>query len=85
MKNEGVYQWADGTNVTITSKWLWTEPNNLGNEDCVEVTLHVAKWNDNACFRRFGFICETRLSNEKKYVNFMFIYLFGLSKCWKCP
>ena len=82
MKNEGVYQWADDTNVTITSKWLPGEPNNLVNEDCVEVSWG-GKWNDNACLNRFGFICEIRLSNEKKYLIFMFIYLFGLRKCWK--
>ena len=82
MKNEAVYQWADGTKVTITSKWLPGEPNNALNEDCVEV-LGNGKWNDYPCLNRNGFICETRLSNEKTYAIFMFIYLFGLRKCWK--
>ena len=36
-----------------------------GNEDCVETTWD-GKWNDNGCFRLFGFICERGLSNDKK-------------------
>ena len=64
LKQEDVYQWADGTNITITSKWIPGEPNNSGNEDCVEVKLD-GMWNDMPCLRRLGFICETRLGNEK--------------------
>lgn len=83
LKKEDVYQWADGTNITITSKWLPREPNNLRNEDCVEVKWD-GRWNDLACSNRLGFICETRLGNEKKYIIFMSIYLIGLGRFWKC-
>lgn len=58
IKNESVYTWSDGTSSTIRN---WNtegnEPNNWKNEDCVEATWN-GKWNDNGCFREFGFICK---------------------------
>lgn len=77
MKNEGTFQWVDGTNIAITPNWRSEagEPNNWrDNEDCVESTWD-GKWNDNGCFRLFGFICERGLSNDKKYLMFMLIYI----------
>lgn len=77
MKNEGTFRWVDGTNIAITPNWRSEagEPNNWrDNEDCVESTWD-GKWNDNGCFRLFGFICERGLSNDKKYLMFMLIYI----------
>ena len=66
MKNEGAYQWTDGTNITVKTNWQNREPNNLdGIEDCVEVRKD-GKWNDQSCAKPNGFICERRLSNNKK-------------------
>ena len=66
LKNEGIYQWVDGTKVTIKSNWEKNEPNNFDDdEDCVEVRID-GKWNDHNCLRVTGFVCERRLSNNKK-------------------
>ena len=37
---ENRFQWSDGTGVTYTN-WQTQEPNNLGNEDCVEARIKV--------------------------------------------
>lgn len=65
LKNEGQFQWADGTNITIKRKWFGIQPDNHNNEDCVEIRKW-GLWNDNHCLQRYGFICETGLSNDEK-------------------
>lgn len=66
MKNEGAYQWVDGTNITVKSNWENGEPNTpYNNENCVELRNN-AKWNDHYCLRLNGFLCERRLNNDKK-------------------
>ena len=39
---ENRFQWSDGTDVTYTN-WQTQEPNNLGNEDCVEARIKVSQ------------------------------------------
>ena len=54
---EGSFQWVDG------SAWDWTnwhsgEPNQAGNEDCVEMGARgEGEWNDRNCANTFPFIC----------------------------
>jgi hypothetical protein len=43
-EEEGVYRWFDGTLATYTN-WRAEEPNNAGNEDCVEISPYGG-WND---------------------------------------
>ena len=59
-KNESVFKWADGSDLTISPNWKTSDgvTENTGEKkDCVETTFD-GKWNVNECFRSFGFICE---------------------------
>ena len=40
LEEEMYYTWSDKTDVTFTS-WYYNEPNNSGDEDCVEVYYNV--------------------------------------------
>uniref|UniRef100_I3NER0 CD209 antigen-like protein E n=1 Tax=Ictidomys tridecemlineatus TaxID=43179 RepID=I3NER0_ICTTR len=53
--NEGSWHWVDNTPLQL-SYWKEGEPNNAGNEDCVE--LFVEDWNDNKCTAQNFWICE---------------------------
>lgn len=44
---EGTFTWFDGAPVTYTN-WAPTEPNNAGDEDCVQIYAD-GSWNDLAC------------------------------------
>ena len=48
--NEGTFLWgSDGTEVNY-SNWYGKEPNNNGNEDCVQIRPHkLSEWNDSKC------------------------------------
>ncbi|XP_037360594.1 CD209 antigen-like [Talpa occidentalis] len=52
---EGSWQWVDGTPVGL-SFWKQGEPNNHGDEDCVE--LYNDGWNDSLCHLEKAWICE---------------------------
>ena len=58
-KNELRWLWVDGSTAYFTS-WYTGEPNNAGNEDCVEFRKFSGKWkwNDKACGYRLPYICE---------------------------
>ncbi|ELK38608.1 CD209 antigen [Myotis davidii] len=53
--NEGSWQWVDNTHLHL-SFWKKGEPNNQGEEDCVE--LSGDGWNDNKCSEEQFWICE---------------------------
>ncbi|XP_070270218.1 CD209 antigen-like protein C isoform X5 [Myotis yumanensis] len=53
--NEGSWQWVDNTHLHL-SFWKRGEPNNQGEEDCVE--LSGDGWNDNRCSEELFWICE---------------------------
>ncbi|XP_078338873.1 uncharacterized protein LOC111133342 isoform X2 [Crassostrea virginica] len=61
---EGQWVWASSGNVFRFSDWYSGEPNNAGEEDCMElrVSMQEKAWNDIPCQTEFKFICE-RLSN----------------------
>ncbi|XP_019523161.1 PREDICTED: CD209 antigen-like protein 2 isoform X1 [Hipposideros armiger] len=53
--NETFWQWVDKSPLTL-SFWIEGEPNNIGDEDCVE--LSTDGWNDNKCSAEDFWICE---------------------------
>nr|XP_048285013.1 CD209 antigen-like protein C isoform X2 [Myodes glareolus] len=54
-RHEGSWHWVDGTSLGL-SFWKDGEPNNDGDEDCVE--LLEDKWNDRRCTAKNFWICE---------------------------
>ncbi|XP_069445434.1 CD209 antigen-like protein 2 isoform X2 [Ovis canadensis] len=53
--SEGSWRWVDDSPVQL-SFWKKGEPNNHGDEDCVE--LHNDGWNDGRCVTENPWICE---------------------------
>ncbi|XP_025313114.1 CD209 antigen-like protein C isoform X1 [Canis lupus baileyi] len=53
--NEGSWKWVDNTPLQL-SFWKEGEPNNHGDEDCVE--LYSDGWNDNRCSTENFWICK---------------------------
>ncbi|XP_006177629.1 CD209 antigen [Camelus dromedarius] len=53
--NEGSWRWLDNSSLQL-SFWKDGEPNNHGDEDCVE--LHNDGWNDGRCVTEHSWICE---------------------------
>ncbi|XP_036306264.2 CD209 antigen-like protein C isoform X5 [Pipistrellus kuhlii] len=53
--SEGSWKWVDNTSLHI-SFWKEGEPNNVGDEDCVE--LSGDGWNDSLCNEEQFWICE---------------------------
>ncbi|KAJ8337083.1 hypothetical protein SKAU_G00383030 [Synaphobranchus kaupii] len=59
-QKEGTWMWSDGTRVDFT---LWNpgEPNNVGEEDCVQGNWPNSNgWNDLSCGRDLGSVCVLR-------------------------
>ncbi|XP_060720554.1 C-type lectin domain family 4 member M-like [Tachysurus vachellii] len=58
---EGVWKWVDGSPLT-TRLWCQGEPNNAGDEDCVETGSPSRNcWNDQPCQSQLIWICEKSL------------------------
>ena len=57
--SEGTWAWDGGAAVTYTN-WHSGEPNNSGNEDCVQFNrFHPSQtWNDEGCGQALPYICE---------------------------
>ncbi|XP_052610774.1 CD209 antigen-like protein E [Peromyscus californicus insignis] len=55
LRREGSWQWVDGNPLQL-SFWKEGEPNNDGDEDCVE--LFTDDWNDNKCTEQNFWVCE---------------------------
>jgi uncharacterized protein YegL len=66
-QTEGKWVWNDGTVVDFTS-WGGGEPNNLGNEDCVETNAggKPTKWNDIPCKTSRPFTCKMKATSDGK-------------------
>ncbi len=56
LDQEGVWVWADGSTPDYLN-WNGGEPNNAGNEDCVQLYPSGA-WNDINCATPYAVICE---------------------------
>ena len=61
------WRWTDKTGLTGYKNWGSGQPNNFFNQDCVAMlkgTYHFvyfnAKWNDEDCSLKLGFICEKK-------------------------
>jgi hypothetical protein len=55
--NEGTFVWTDGSPVTYDN-WRPGEPNDIGGEDCVELSTVLEGWNDARCTNPHPFVCE---------------------------
>uniref|UniRef100_A0A4W3KI50 C-type lectin domain-containing protein n=1 Tax=Callorhinchus milii TaxID=7868 RepID=A0A4W3KI50_CALMI len=49
-------------NGSLFRFWSPGEPNQKGEEDCVELDSRNGKWNDNSCNSIFYFICAHQAS-----------------------
>ena len=55
---EGTYVWSDGSPANYFA-WAPGEPNNIDNENCVELALEDSyNWNDTNCENQQSFVCE---------------------------
>ncbi|XP_072326968.1 lectin-like [Scyliorhinus torazame] len=64
IKAEGNHIWIDGTPTDFT-KWHKDEPNNMGNEDCVQIEERtISSWNDMHCGHLYSSICSYKLPCE---------------------
>ncbi|XP_074152778.1 mannose-binding protein-like [Sminthopsis crassicaudata] len=53
---EGTFRYQNGQIVSYTN-WGRGEPNNAGNEDCVELQIS-GTWNDRSCTEKYPVVCE---------------------------
>ncbi|XP_069352325.1 CD209 antigen-like protein 2 [Eulemur rufifrons] len=58
LTHEGTWQWVDGSPLppSLTKHWYSGEPNNIGEEDCVEIFSQG--WNDHRCDTAKFWICK---------------------------
>ncbi|XP_044129879.1 pulmonary surfactant-associated protein D-like isoform X4 [Bufo gargarizans] len=56
IQTEGTFRYSDGKSITY-SNWNIREPNQAGEEDCVEMQLN-GKWNDKQCQEKRLNVCE---------------------------
>ncbi len=54
---EGTYVWSNGGTSTYRN-WESGQPNNSGNQDCVEIDDGNGRWNDDDCGDNNPYICE---------------------------
>jgi len=73
------HTWLGGEDLTQEGKWMWSstntpveeytdwsphEPNNLHQEDCMEIRSSDGKWNDSRCDSKYAFICQKAISTD---------------------
>lgn len=71
---EGRFIWQWGMTTPLWTNWNSGEPNNSGNEDCVEMRSN-GKWNDKACSTKRYTICAICASGA----------YFSSGNCAQCP
>ncbi|KAM5158318.1 macrophage mannose receptor 1-like [Mantella aurantiaca] len=61
LKTQMFFEWSDGTPVTYTV-WQRGEPSHIndGNEDCVALNTKVGHWSDQACEKKFPYMCKRK-------------------------
>ncbi len=56
---EMTWVWITGESMAGYGNWREGEPNDSGGEDCMVIELDVGgSWDDRACDKLFGYICE---------------------------
>lgn len=65
--NESNFVWTDGYNATKYANWRKGEPNNYGNEDCVEINFKDGFWNDENCAFSFSYICQRKKGTNTNF------------------
>ncbi|KAJ8977380.1 hypothetical protein NQ317_001981 [Molorchus minor] len=64
------WRWPDGQQIAYFN-WAHLEPNNAkGDEMCIELYKDRALWNDENCFLKNGYICETISKSDGKQSDF---------------
>ncbi|KAI8518188.1 hypothetical protein Bbelb_042050 [Branchiostoma belcheri] len=63
-REEGRYEWVDGSALGTYNSWIEGQPDNAWNEDCVAHNSYIPRmrkdyWGDFPCETRFSFICQT--------------------------
>ena len=62
IEKEGTWKWPKACYPWKATFWASGEPNNWGNEDCMEMSIgNKGRWNDNSCRRKDKFICSQRI------------------------
>uniref|UniRef100_A0A8C8UN19 CD209b antigen n=1 Tax=Peromyscus maniculatus bairdii TaxID=230844 RepID=A0A8C8UN19_PERMB len=56
LKKEATWLWVDGSPLSFQKYWNRGEPNNIGEEDCVEFSGDG--WNDSKCEQQKFWICK---------------------------
>ncbi|XP_066288690.1 CD209 antigen-like protein E [Branchiostoma lanceolatum] len=60
-REEGSFEWVDGSALGTYNSWAPGQPDNLGNHDCVLYSAHEPwkdKWNDATCDWPLRYICQ---------------------------
>lgn len=59
LATEGRYNWFTSGEIFQYTNWGPNEPNNNGNESCVEINgFRGKKWNDRICTHLNFYLCE---------------------------
>ncbi|XP_069549119.1 CD209 antigen-like protein C [Brachyistius frenatus] len=58
IQREGKWKWVDGSDLEGNGFWQTGEPNNSGDENCVEISRRNGDWNDAQCKVEIPWICE---------------------------
>lgn len=58
---ESEFIWSRSGNKITFTQWSIGSPNNLFNEDCIEMYSSNGEWNDKRCGSTISFICEKNL------------------------
>ena len=70
---EGTWKWTDGSPFEFTF-WKSGEPNNKGDEDCMELWVgNKGRWNDKKCSAKGNFVCSQKICSglipNKRQIN----------------
>uniref|UniRef100_F6TDB0 C-type lectin domain-containing protein n=1 Tax=Ciona intestinalis TaxID=7719 RepID=F6TDB0_CIOIN len=77
------WMWSDNSPFNYLN-WNDGEPNNSGDEDCLEIYLATGRWNDVDCYSYRHYMCEkTGITNNSFIVVFHTILIYRCDKDWK--
>mmetsp|Transcript_23264 Transcript_23264/g.28539 ORF Transcript_23264/g.28539 Transcript_23264/m.28539 type:complete len:358 (+) Transcript_23264:113-1186(+) len=81
---EGTFKFAPNGETPGYTNWAPNEPNNLNNEDCVEI-LSNGQWNDLTCSHGRFYLCDNKVTTRgyikgPKAVNYLEAYRYCRSQ-----